>query len=467
MEITQNTYVLSYYVIPVDNIDNEESILLYSSRSGKKVIISKDVWQSISNDNIDELPEEIVQHLKKLSILIPKGENELALLLDENRNASQKTTNGVLYEVIQPSAFCQMGCYYCGQHHENKNVDNKNIERIAQRIIDKLIEHQYSSLIIGWFGAEPLVGLDQMRAITEKLKMFCSFNDIKYSSKVVTNGLRLSESILLELVNELNVSKIEITIDGTEENHDKHRFLKNGKGTFKTIYKNVNTLIRVKEKYNLDFILSIRCNVDMNNSDNVTELIEMLREDGILSKINFYPIGIYEWGDKKNEESLEKEKYAKKEIGWFVEMLDNGYNVSNSLIPNRTYNTCLTTKKNSEVYDTYGNVFNCTEIPYTTDAKKSPFFNGKIYKELKQDSDTHLSNWYDIVQKEESLPCHTCKLLPVCGGGCPKSWMEGNVPCPTFKFNHKDRLRLYNKLRTATQGTKEEFIHTLKNEFVL
>ena len=26
-----------------------------------------------------------------------------------------------LYEVIQPTANCQMGCFYCGQNHEKKN----------------------------------------------------------------------------------------------------------------------------------------------------------------------------------------------------------------------------------------------------------------------------------------------------------------------------------------------------------
>lgn len=39
--------------------------------------------------------------------------------------------------------------------------------------------------------------------------------------------------------------------------------------------------------------------------------------------------------------------------------------------------------------------------------------------------------------------------MPVCGGGCPKSWKEGIKPCPSTKFNIKDKLLLHyatNKL---------------------
>ena len=35
-----------------------------------------------------------------------------------------------------------------------------------------------------------------------------------------------------------------------------------------------------------------------------------------------------------------------------------------------------------------------------------------------------------------------CQLLPVCGGGCLKAWYEGISPCPSLKFNLRERLLL-------------------------
>ena len=34
------------------------------------------------------------------------------------------------------------------------------------------------------------------------------------------------------------------------------------------------------------------------------------------------------------------------------------------------------------------------------------------------------------------------RMLPTCGGGCPKEWEEGRIPCPTPKFNIEQRMVL-------------------------
>jgi uncharacterized protein len=33
-------------------------------------------------------------------------------------------------------------------------------------------------------------------------------------------------------------------------------------------------------------------------------------------------------------------------------------------------------------------------------------------------------------------------MLPVCGGACPKAWLEGHRPCPSAKWNIESRLLL-------------------------
>lgn len=39
--------------------------------------------------------------------------------------------------------------------------------------------------------------------------------------------------------------------------------------------------------------------------------------------------------------------------------------------------------------------------------------------------------------------CSNCALLPVCGGYCPKHWIDGNKDvCPSIKHNIKDLLQL-------------------------
>jgi uncharacterized protein len=48
-------------------------------------------------------------------------------------------------------------------------------------------------------------------------------------------------------------------------------------------------------------------------------------------------------------------------------------------------------------------------------------------------------------------PCSSCRMLPVCGGACPKSWLEGYEPCPSALYNIEDRLLLaYALTRTRS-----------------
>lgn len=65
----------------------------------------------------------------------------------------------------------------------------------------------------------------------------------------------------------------------------------------------------------------------------------------------------------------------------------------------------------------------------------------------------HLQNWNDVVLTDQKgYPCHTCKMFPVCGGGCPKSWEEGIIACPSNKFNIQDKLAI--NYITQEKGTE-------------
>jgi len=44
-----------------------------------------------------------------------------------------------------------------------------------------------------------------------------------------------------------------------------------------------------------------------------------------------------------------------------------------------------------------------------------------------------------------NLHYNKCNLYPICGGSCPKHWYDGQIPCPSFKWNIEDRLKLYYK----------------------
>ena len=174
------------------------------------------------------------------------------------------------------------------------------------------------------------MGLSVIRTLTPQLKALASEFDCSYDAKMVTNGLALTEKIAIELVKNLDITAIEITLDGTKDYHDIRRMQKNGKPTFSKIFTNVVNL--ANKKYpNLD--VSIRCNVDYQNHESVSLLLQKLAAANIQDKVRFYVAPIHSWGNDAHKQSLTKEKFAELEIILLSEMIELGFNPS--LIPER------------------------------------------------------------------------------------------------------------------------------------
>jgi uncharacterized protein len=122
------------------------------------------------------------------------------------------------------------------------------------------------------------------------------------------------------------------------------------------------------------------------------------------------------------------------------QMLQLGFPVG--FIPSRKPVVCMAVKPHSELVDAYGTIFNCTEVSYVP-AYGTP--NEYAIEHLsgiglpgKRD---RLGNFNDQVRQGE-YPCSSCRMLPVCGGACPKAWQEGLEPCPSAKGNIEQRLLL-------------------------
>jgi radical SAM protein with 4Fe4S-binding SPASM domain len=97
------------------------------------------------------------------------------------------------------------------------------------------------------------------------------------------------------------------------------------------------------------------------------------------------------------------------------------------------------------------NLYNCTEVSFTDVYKDSKYTIGNVNKSVS--GKRNYQNWYDKVWENKESQCNSCKLFPICGSACPKSWMEGNPPCPTIRFSIKDEIQLQEvKLHSRTNA---------------
>ena len=357
------TLKISKYVVATQSVFDERDYrrkrVVFATRTATVRVVDEAIWETLLEGKFDDLPEQVIRDLLAIQLLVDTEEDELTTIISGNRRSIAEDL--VYYQVVQPTAACQLGCDYCGQSHSGQRLSENHQEKFVDYVQAGLANSvkPYRTLAICWFGGEPLLALPVMRSLTPKLKAIATEYGCSYQAKLVTNGARLTSELATELVAQMNVNQIEITLDGTEDFHDTRRHRKNGKPTFSTIFAN---LVSVAERDDLAVALSVRCNVDKRNFEGVSPLIKTLAGAGLQKRITFYTASVYSWGNDADRLSLSPAEYASLQIRWFIEQLKLGFDVG--IVPQLRPIVCMAVNPDSRLVDAFGNVFNCTEVSY-------------------------------------------------------------------------------------------------------
>lgn len=437
-------YKLSNYTVITDIINENELVpkqIIYSTRSGRAAVVNSSVIRNIQSCSFDGIPEDVLLELFSMDMIVPFDEIEFERVMEQNR--LHLNDQKVLSITMQPGANCQLGCHYCGQKHEKHYLSEDMYDKVVNRIGTNIKkgDGKYEILFITWYGGEPLMAYNQIRQLSPRFLEFTKQNGLGYMSNMITNGLSLKENIFTELVEVCKVNHFQITIDGTKENHDKRRITKSGESTYDIILQNIINCTNLPIFRSERCGLAIRMNIDHTNSDSILDFLHELASHNLQDKISLQFSPIVDWGDNNaSEKSLNKTDFAEIEIDWFMEAHKLGFNYE--LVPARSYGPCMVVNPDSEVYDAYGNIYPCYEMPYTDAYKDPKFLIGNLkFDEATYNNDAFTRSWFnDVVQGKST--CRECRFFPVCGGGCPKQWLLGTPACPSFKFNMEDRLVL-------------------------
>lgn len=427
-----------YYKSVEIPIKNSEEIIIYSLRTGGSFILNKKTYLNLKKGEFNFLTDKEIDLLTKNKIIILKSENEIEEILRYNHLTNEN--NDTLSFTIQPTSNCQLGCFYCGQEHKKDKISEEVIEKTIERI-SFIIENNTNTknLHITWYGGEPLLAINAIEKYSEKIISFCNNKKINYSADIITNGLLLTEKNYLKLLN-LNITNFQITLDGTKKTHDLRRVTKGGKGTFDLIFNNIINFVNSPYYEQYSAGLNLRINIDKTMVEEVDSLIEMVYNAGVFNKIDFSFSPVFDWGgNKANANSLNHTDFAKKEVQWLFKLHKLGKKDLN-LVPKIATTSCMVEDENAEVYDAYGNIMACYEYTYTPVYQNEKHLEGNVLNNTKNRNSSAIRNWKNDVINKTYSECIECEFYPVCAGACPKQWMNGDIPCPSYKFNIEDRL---------------------------
>lgn len=208
--------------------------------------------------------------------------------------------------ILYPTTTCNARCFYCYEKPMSKMpMSIEMAEKVAQYILKKAVNKD-KTILLRWFGGEPLYNVKVMRHIMSVLRN----NGRNFSSSIISNGYLFSDKMVEEAKNEWNLSHAQITLDGTEEVYNK------AKNYIYTNQDKVSPFMKVID--NIDRLtsngigVSIRMNCDMYNADNLKELVRYLHNRFPENeKLSIYVYPIFE-DDEKPRTDEEKDALFKK-----------------------------------------------------------------------------------------------------------------------------------------------------------
>ena len=341
--------------------------------------------------------------LSRLGFIVEDREAEKRAMLNFFDDANSR--DPVLNIIVVLNLDCNFSCIYCyeGDMKGKLYMSDETAGGLIDFIKERFTEDK-KTLLIDFYGGEPLLSIGLIKSISGALKPFCERRGASYTFTLVTNGSLFTKRVAEQLV-PLGLKRVKITLDGPAEIHNRYRPFKSGAGSFDTIIGNIkDTCDLVK--------IGIGGNFEKNNYKKFPLLLDYLLREGLtpdrIPSIKFYPVIKRPAGDLSPTDykggcmSVNEPWIVEAEAGLREEILRRGYKT-----PKLAPILCMVETTDAYVVNFDGVIYKC------------PAFIGKEGFEV-GDVQTGVKDYSAIyklgIWKNED--CARCEYLPLCFGGC-------------------------------------------------
>lgn len=415
--------------------------LLYNSASNSFLEISDDTYEEIlkiknSPDlSIEKIDAGLYFQLLTNGILVEEYGDETFRNVLKLKRLQNLFTDKNLSLTIAPTRNCNFSCVYCYEKDRNPIFMTDATEKNLISFVNQF--KNLNNLRLVWYGGEPLLAFDRICSLTTEFKQL----KIPFKAILVTNGYLLDEDKIKKL-NDLEINRIQITLDGPEEVHNSRRPLNNGGKTFKTIMANIENLLS-----NWSGSLSIRVNVDFSNKklyhqihDYIVKKLKLIKSK---ARYSIYPGIINNCNQLHPDTSciFDKDDEAKFTIEQFKEHGIKDFR----LFPQHSYGGCDAALRQGYIVGPEGELYKCWH-----DMGREDRIIGKLGDDSVGDLGI-VANYMVGFSNLNDPECSDCFYFPICDGGCPNVRFndqfdlkkKGSKHCYKFKNYIEDILEMH------------------------
>lgn len=393
--------------IPIE----KKHTLLFNALSGKFVVIRNKVFDDIKALPIVQLATDSSMVYKQCidaGIIVDDTFDEVAFLEERVKQADNNSESFILH--VNPTLDCNFNCWYCYENHVPHSRMKEDMVDATKSFIDSVLKRpEIKSFSLGFFGGEPLFHFEKVsKEIIGHAAAECAKSGVRFQVNFTSNGALITKDIVKFLSQ--YTCGFQITLDGGKPDHDKTRFGKNGEGSFNTIVKNIKLLLQS------GINVLVRVNYTAANIDSVETIFDAFKkstaEEKKCIRFDFQRV----WQDRNDNVEDETEEKITRIRVLFREA---GFVVNTNYLLHGVDDSCYGDKINHLLINYNGDVYGCTARDFNKE-NRIGFLDscGEVHyddKKLEKRNNSKLAK----------AVCKTCRIAPLCGGGCKQRAMEG------------------------------------------
>lgn len=411
--------------------------MLYNSLSNRLLTIHPEFERDVQKIKSDPMGYDFSGSLAVLTSLLQSkvlvGRQEEEDFLESRCMLHNKACDDIsrLALTVLVTEDCNFGCPYC--YEKNKRSVDMTPETVI-RLKDFITAScPLERLDVTWFGGEPLLRFDLMLEMSRWLVDA----GILFSASIVTNGWGLTEEVTRYL-EEMRVSKIQVTLDGPPPVHNARRFHLERGDSHHVIQGNLDRLMLDE---NWQGGLSINCVVDEDNA--------YVFDETRAYWSNRYPasdVKIRATFRDKTERGLALSGCLSREqeVDFCLQQYRKNGGSGIALLPQKNSLACLASCRNAFVVGAEGQLYKCLD-----DVGKKEMEVGSIFISP-EEWDSQVADRYRVAGNSyEFSKCRSCFYLPICTP-CPNMRYRAEYakqkisPCPPFKHRFPEFLEMHH-----------------------
>jgi uncharacterized protein len=421
----------SFYNIFFD-IDNKHYI--YNTLSTALAQIDDKTFSSVKKNDITSLDPEYIDEMLNQRFLTDSQINEsLEYLYFYNHIRFGRSAKSLAINFI-PSYSCNLACPYCmqGQSKTNARIKLEDIDKILL-FVSNTIENSFTGnmpinkVFTHLYGGEPLLQKPALIYFCDGIMNIVKKHGCEINFSMTSNMTLLDDEII-DFFKKYQIN-VQISIDGTGEQHDKRRIYADGSGTYKTILDNLKKF----SGNGLKDLVVIRLNIDKDNlkdAENIFTAVHEYSNDvyfGFLDSFKGY-------NDSFLSHCVSNEIYPEIVSKTFNDIYQK-YGQAASVSFGKM-SPCSLNSENKYFIDLFLNVYKCEMLLNQPENRVGYIDNGGQF--------IRTSGFYQQMNRTPGLfpECMKCRLLPLCAGGCAgKAFInDGNIDKSLCMFNEQSLI---------------------------